>query len=94
MKQKFRKLSFVHVGNNMPSEMSHFDKDFDAIVDGTFSQIHGGRDIDSYAVFKIKDGKIINWIAWYKEDQLSLLPEQDIYKAEDMIEEYHFRRRK
>ena len=90
MKQKFRKLTFVHVCKDMPAMMSHFESDFDAIVDGTYSQIYGGEDIFSYALFMIKDGKIVNRVSWYKEDQLTELETQDREKAEEMIEEYQF----
>ncbi len=91
MKQKFRKLSFVHVCKEMPSWMSHFPSDFDAIVDGTYSQIYSGDNIDSYALWQLRDGKVVNQLSWYKEDQLTLLDEQDRDKAEDMIEEYNLR---
>lgn len=91
MKQKFRKLSFVHVCKDMPKQMSHFDSDFDAIIEGTYSQLYGGTDIDSYSIYMIKDGKVVNCIAWYKENQLTLLKKQDRKKAEEMIEEFNFR---
>lgn len=91
MKQKFGMLSFVHVCAEMPSYMNHFDSDFDGIVDGTYSQLYGGQDINSYALYKIKDGKIVNRISWYEESQLTLLPEQDRDKAERLIENYYFK---
>ena len=75
----------------MPPMMSHFDSGFEAIIDGTYSQIYGGDNIDSYSLFKIENGKIVNHISWYKENQLSLLEVQDRDKAEDMIEEYRFK---
>lgn len=92
MKQKFRKLSFVSVCKNMPPEMVHFDSNFTAIIDGTYSQIYGGTDIDSYSLYKIEEGKVVNRISWYRESQLTLLEDQDKDKAEDMIEEYNLRR--
>ena len=90
MKQKFGILTFVHVCKEMPKEMSHFDSDFDAIVEGTYSQLCDGKDVDSYALYQIKDGKIVDNISWYKEDQLTALPNQDKGKAEEMIESYNF----
>lgn len=90
MKQKFGRLTFVHVCKEMPTDMSHFDSDFDAIVEGTYSQLYNDKDIDSYALYQIKDGKIWNRISWYKEDQLTALPDQDPVKAEEMIETYNF----
>lgn len=89
MKQKFRKLTFVHVSKEMPKCMAHFASDFDAIIDGTYSQLYGGSDIKQYSIFKIKDGKVVNSISWYYESQLTALDSQDREKAEDMIEEYN-----
>ncbi len=88
MKQKFRKLTFVKVGNDMPPSMRFFDKGFLGIVDGTYSQLCGGDNINSYALYKIEDGVIVNRLAWYKEYQLTEEAEQDRDKAEDMIEDY------
>lgn len=64
MKQKFRKLTFVHVSKDMPSHMGHFESDFDAIIEGTYSQLHGGKDIDSYALYQLEDGKIMGEFKW------------------------------
>ena len=91
MKQKFRKLSFVHVKVDKVKtpEMSHFDSGFDAIIEGSYSQLYGGRNTSAYSVYKLKDGKIVNKIAWFEEEQLSLLPKQNKDLAENMIEEYN-----
>jgi len=89
MKQKFRKLTFVKVTDNMPDDMSRFDKGFVGIVDGTYSQLYGGSNINSYVLWKIEDGEIVNRIAWYYENQLTELPEQDRLKAEEMIESFN-----
>lgn len=89
MKQKFGKLSFVRVCDKMPPHMSHFEAGFDAIVEGTYSQLYGGSDITSYSLYKIENGKIVNQMSWYEENQLSLLPDQDRDKAEEMIEKYN-----
>ncbi len=92
LKQKFRKLTFVKVADKMPSSMSHFDKGFEGIVEGTYSQLYGGDKIDKYCLFVIKDDKIVNRIAWYYESQLTALEEQDSLKAEVMIENYNLKR--
>ncbi len=89
MKQKFRKLTFVKVDDVMPPEMSHFDKGFVGIVNGTYSQLYGGDNINSYSIYKVEDGEIVNQIAWYYENQLTELNEGDREKAEDMIEVYN-----
>jgi len=95
MKQKFRRSTFVKVDNEMPNHMSHFFCGFVGIVDATYSQKFGGKDIKSYAVYQLNDDrtKVINRISWYDEEQLTALPdeEQDRDKAEDMIEEYNLR---
>ena len=43
MKQKFPRGSFVHVTKNLPIYMSHFEKDFDAVVEYTYAQRYGGK---------------------------------------------------
>lgn len=91
MRQKFGKLSFVHICKDMPEHKDHFGSDFDAIVDGTYSQMYGGDNIDSYAVYKLENGKIVDFVAWYHEEMLTLLPTQDRDLAEKLIEDYNFR---
>ena len=91
MRQKFRKLTFVKVDSKMPPEMAHFDSGFVGIINGTYSQIYGGTNINSYSLYKIEGGKITNTISWYRENQLTELPEQDRKKAEEMIEAYNFK---
>lgn len=91
MKQKFRQLSFVKIAETMPPEMLLFLKGFIGIVKGTYSQMYGGEDIHSYSVYQTDGDKIINQIAWYREDQLTLTENQDKEKAEEMIEEYNLR---
>lgn len=91
MKQKFSILSFVRVCKDMPLHMRHFPSDFIGIVAGTYSQKYGGKDIDQYSLWVVKDGKVVNRISWYHEDQLTLCDDQDSMNAEDMIEEYNFR---
>lgn len=91
MRQKFRKLTFVKVADDMPDHMSHFDAGFIGIVDGTYSQIYGGKDVSSYCLYKVFNGKIVCRISWYEENQLTALPDQDREKAEEMIENYNFK---
>jgi hypothetical protein len=76
----------------MPEDMEGFSCDFDAIVAGTYSQEYGGDNIEEYDLYKIENGVIVNRLAWYLEDQLSILEYQDRDKAEEMIEEYNFSR--
>ncbi len=74
----------------MPPDMWHFEKGFIGIVQGTYSQIYGSKDIDNYSVYQTDGEKIINIISWYRENQLTLMEHQDREKAEEMIEEYNF----
>ena len=90
MKQKFPAYSFVHVCKNMPDYMKHFDSNFKGIVVGTYSQLFGGKNIKDYAIYKIDKGMIVQEIAWYEEDQLSLLGKQDYISAQEMAEQYRF----
>lgn len=92
MRQKFRMLSFVHVTNDMPIYMQHFPKGFKGIVHGTYSQMFGGENIKSYSIYQTKDNKIVNQISWYEENQLKLCKKQNRKLAEEMIEEYNFRK--
>jgi hypothetical protein len=73
--------------------MKHFPSDFIGIVAGTYSQLYSGTNIQSYALWKVEDGKVVNRISWYDEDQLTLCDEQDRVKAEEMVEAYNFRGR-
>ena len=92
MKQKFRKFTYVHVCKEMPDFMSHFDSDFDAIVEGSYSQLcGGGNDVTSYMLYQLENGKIVNNCGWYDEEQLTALETQDRDKAEELIEEYNLR---
>lgn len=93
MRQKFRQHTFVKVTGNMPPTMAHFDKGFIGIVCGTYSQAYGGKDIDSYCLYKLKDGKIVDRVSWYQEDQLTALPkaQQSRTRAENLVEAYNFR---
>jgi hypothetical protein len=57
MKQKFSKLSFVQVAKELPEYMDHFDNNFVAIVDGTYSQLFGGTNINYYMLYQIEQEK-------------------------------------
>lgn len=90
MRQKFPAYSFVHICKDMPSWMKHFDSDFDGIVKGTYSQIFGKKDINSYEICKIEQGLVVECIAWYEESQLSLLEQQNYILAQEMCEDFIF----
>jgi len=89
MKQKFKLLSFVQVASEMPVAMSHFDNNFVGIVAGSYSQLHGGENIGDYCLYKLHKNKIVDKIAWFQEDLLTLLEHQDRDTAEELVEEYN-----
>jgi len=80
MKQKFKRLSFVRVNGS-----------WEGIIEGTYSQLEGGgRDVQSYAIYVLEDGKIDNNISWIDESEIELLENQDPDNAEELIEAYNF----
>ena len=88
--QKFKRGSKVHIGK-MPPGMLYFNGDFDAIVKGTPAQLFGdGSDnVEKYAVLELDDdGKAINAVSWYDEDQLTLLS-NDLNAGLKIIESYN-----
>jgi hypothetical protein len=92
MKQKFGKLRFVNIVTTNAIQDLINDGAGLAIVEGTYSQLYGGDNIKSYALWIVKDGKVVNRVSWYREEALALAKEQDRDKAEEMIEEYNLRR--
>lgn len=82
-KQKFKKGDLVHITENMPSYMSHFTSDIDAVVIGSYADQFGGSDVKSYTLLLIKDGKWYNESSWYKEEQLTFIA----YKGEEYIKQ-------
>jgi hypothetical protein len=89
MKKKFKRFSYVHVCKDMPDYMYHFPCSFDGIIgDSSLSTIRqDGRRIFEYSVYKLENGKVIDEISWYQEDQLSLLKEQP-RNGEELIDEF------
>lgn len=89
MKQKFRMFTFVHCCREIPLYLKSFKGGFSAIVGGTYSQQYGGDNIKSYSLHILEDGKVVNSMSWFDENELMQLPEQDRAKAEEMVEEYN-----
>jgi hypothetical protein len=90
MAQKFKIFSLVHITKDMPFYKEHFDNDFVGIVEGTYKQIYGGSDDKSYSIYKLNKDKtkIVDAIAWYEENQLTLLPKQDRLLVIELIDKY------
>lgn len=84
MKQKFKRGDRVHIAKKMPSMMSHFDKDLDAIIAYSYNDEYGGGPqmvpedkeddeiepygTDEYAVYILPEGY---FCAWYPEALLT-----------------------
>jgi hypothetical protein len=91
MKQKFLRGTRVKVDAIMPPSMTHFESDFIGIVDHTYSQAYSGNDITNYCLVQLnKQGQPINKIAWYKENQLTLVSD-DTKAGEEILESYNFK---
>jgi hypothetical protein len=88
-KQKFKRFSIVKVDDEMPEEMSHFEKGFLGIVEGTYNQLYGGGDIQQYSLYQLdrKGKKVINTISWYDEEQLTLVETPSI-KTVKLVDKY------
>jgi hypothetical protein len=91
MKQKFLQGSRVRVCKEMPDCMSHFHKDFEAIVEYTYSQAYGGSDIKSYSLLALdKEGVTIGSRSWYQENQLTLVSD-DLKAGMEIMEGYNLK---
>ena len=85
--QKFSRGARVKVCRIMPSYMSHFQSGFEAIVEYTYAQKYGGTDVKSYSLIMLKNNVPVNAIAWYEENQLTLIS-NDIKDGLKIIKEY------
>lgn len=84
--QKFPRGTKVRVGE-MPPYKSHFDANFDGIIEHTYAQKFGGYDIENYCLIQLKNGKPVNSIAWYQTDQITFIG-SDTQAGIKIIEEY------
>lgn len=78
-------LSFVLIKNRDGREVP-------AIIDATYSQQFGGKNIEDYSVYTLDESlnKITNRIAWIEESQITIVPHKDDLKALELIEEFNF----
>ena len=70
--QKFKRGNLVHIAKDLGECMSHFENDFDAIILGSYSDLYGGNDTNSYSIMVKETG---NSISWYYESQMTLIDE-------------------
>ena len=66
-KQKYPKGTLVQIDKDLGSSMSHFPSEIQAVVIGTYSQLCGGDDVDSYAICHARS----TYTSWYHEHQLT-----------------------
>lgn len=89
-KQIFPRGCKVHIGDNLPSSISHFKSDFNAIIEYSYLQRYKYGPPNNYSVIQLdKNGQPINAIAWYPADVITLLSD-DIEAGKKLIENYHF----
>jgi len=92
MKQKFPRGSRVKVDDEMPSMMSHFECGFEAIIQYSDLEEYGYKPnpVIDYSLMQLDgSGKGINLIAWYGEDQLTLV-DDNIAKGLQLLEDYKY----
>ena len=90
MKQKFPRGTFVQITKDLPTYMRHFEKDFVGVIEYSYKQEYGYGSTKSYSIVQLdKKGSPINTIAWYEEDQLTLVS-SDVKKGKAIIEAYHY----
>ena len=98
MKPKFNMFSFVRVREDchrINPNYSLFKKGFYGIVKGTYSQLYGGDNTKDYSLYVIENGKVVNEVAWFNEDRIVLMPDQnsgDVARAVELIEAYSNRK--
>lgn len=83
MKQKFKRSSFVKV------KTDHHEGN--GIIDCSYSQIYGGKNIKEYSIYVIENDNIINRLSWIDEEEIALCENQNQEKAETMIENYNLK---
>jgi len=90
--QKFHRGARVKVCDEMPPDMSHFPSGFEAIVNYTYGQKFWGDDANSYCLIVLNDKREpINEIAWYCENQLTLV-DDDIKTGLEIIKKWNKKR--
>ena len=83
--QKFFRGHRVRIASEMPQYMSHFPCGGEAIVVGSYSDIYGGNDINSYSLLLIEPYG--GMCSWYEEGQLTLVS-TDRDKGEGLLQLY------
>ena len=82
--QKFKRCDVVHIKPDLPSYMSHFEKDKDAVILHSYAEKYGGADTNNYAVLLIDSGTDV---AWYNSENLIFVR----YENEEFVSEIKIR---
>jgi len=85
MMQKFHRYDHVQIAKDLGESMSHFKKDTDAIVLGSYRDHYGHGATDNYVLYVNGCGES----SWYKECQLTLIDKNGkelLQKWEDAAE--------
>lgn len=69
-KQKYKRGDVVHIAVDLGQSMSHFKKDKDVVILGSYADQFGGSNTSDYTVLFLEDG---NESSWYGEHQLTFL---------------------
>lgn len=89
IKQKFFRGHRVHIAADLGPTMSHFHKDTDAIIVGSYSDLYGHGNYTSYELLVLsKKGEPHHTSAWYEEHQLTLV-NSDRDGGERMLQLYN-----
>ena len=82
---------WVEVGHT--KSMLHFATKFYALIRGSYGMLYGGPDHDDWDVCMLDDsGRIVNEIAWYHTDQLTLVKGFNRFKGYELIEAFDLER--
>lgn len=72
MEQKFKRGNLVHIADQLPAYMSHFESGVDVIISASYAEQYGGEDTQNYTVIFPETG---NQISWYPEQSMTLVGE-------------------
>lgn len=78
--QKFKPGTIVKIADVMPKYMRHFSAGVYAIVEYTYAQRYGGNTVDQYALIVRELPKHWSYSAWYDEEQLTQVADENIIK--------------
>lgn len=89
-KQKFFRGHRVKIADKLPESMDHFEAGCEAIVDHSGSERdRGGGNIEIYGLLLLT--KHPHYVAWYEEDQLTLI-DSDRDVGEEILQRFTQRR--